>query len=301
MRPAMARLAGEWPTLAMLAGCYAAWGLGTTIVAEHMLAAAVALTALAVALFSSLQHEMIHGHPFGKPRANAALVFPALSLVIPYERFRDIHLAHHYDADLTDPYDDPESNYLDPARWETMPGWLRQVLLFNNTLFGRVLIGPFVGQIGFLLAEYRDHRSGDIRVLRGWLLHVPAVALVLVWVWTAPMPFWAYAVAVWTGLGLVKIRTFLEHRAHAAARARTAIVEDRGPLAWLFLNNNLHVVHHAHPEVPWYRLPALYRSRRARWLAMNDTYLYRGYGEVFRRYLFGRKDPVPHPLMEPRA
>jgi hypothetical protein len=24
--------------------------------------------------------------------------------------------------------------------------------------------------------------------------------------------------------------------------------------------------------------------------------MYRSYGEVFRRYLFARKDPVPHPL-----
>ena len=38
---------------------------------------------------------------------NEALVFPALSLAIPYQRFRDSHLAHHNDEILTDPYDDP--------------------------------------------------------------------------------------------------------------------------------------------------------------------------------------------------
>ena len=31
------------------------------------------------------------------------------------------HLAHHRDAMLTDPYDDPESNYLDPAVWAGEP------------------------------------------------------------------------------------------------------------------------------------------------------------------------------------
>ena len=73
------------------------------------------------------------------------------------------------------------------------------------------------------------------------------------------------------------------------------IVEDRGPLALLFLNNNLHVVHHMHPAVPWYELPALYAARRAHYLRRNDHYVYRSYAEVFRRYLFRAKDPIAHP------
>ncbi|MDJ1007919.1 MAG: fatty acid desaturase [Paracoccaceae bacterium] len=297
MKPARTRLAVEWPTFAMFVLCYGSWALAVFTLPEVSLAAAVALAALAIALFSSLQHEVVHGHPFANPRANAVLAFPALTLVIPFGRFRDTHLAHHRDSDLTDPYDDPESNYLDPLRWAVLPRWVRSVLLFNNTLIGRIAIGPLVGQIGYLLNEVRAHRSGDHRVLSSWLWHLPSVGLVMAAVAAGPMPLWAYVAAVYLGLGLIKIRTFLEHRAHDAVRARTAIVEDCGPLAWLFLNNNLHVVHHAHPEVPWYRLPALYRSRRERFLAMNDHYVYRGYGAVIRRYLFDRKDPVPHPLM----
>jgi fatty acid desaturase len=72
--------------------------------------------------------------------------------------------------------------------------------------------------------------------------------------------------AAWVGHGLLRIRTFLEHRAHEAARARTVIIEDRGPLSVLFLNNNFHAVHHMHPAVPWYRLPAVYRANRAHYL-----------------------------------
>lgn len=298
MRPAFERLVGEWPTLIMFLVCYGTWAAATMLLSGVSLAASVALTALAIALFSSLQHETVHGHPFATPWMNAALVFPSLALVIPYGRFRDTHLAHHRDADLTDPYDDPESNYLDPDRWAALPRGLQVLLLANNTLMGRVLIGPLVGQIGFLLGEIRAHRGGDRRVLLSWLWHIPSVGLVLGWVAVSPMPVWAYFVAAYLGLGLIKIRTFLEHRAHNAVRARSAIVEDRGPLSWLFLNNNLHVVHHAHPDVAWFRLPALYRSRRERFLAMNDHYVYGGYGEIIRRYLFERKDPVPHPLMD---
>jgi fatty acid desaturase len=111
------------------------------------------------------------------------------------------------------------------------------------------------------------------------------------------MPVWAYLLAAYLGVSLLKIRTFLEHQAHERARGRTVIIEDRGPLALLFLNNNLHVVHHAHPRVPWYRLPALYRANRARFLGMNEGYRFGSYGEIFTRYLLRAKDPVPHPLL----
>jgi len=286
----------EWPTLALLIACYGVWIVGTTWAAGLWLPLGVGLTGVAIALHSSLSHEVLHGHPFRQRRANEALVFPCLCLFIPYGRFRDTHLAHHRDEHLTDPYDDPESNYLDPAAWVRMPRWARAVLRVNNTLAGRMLLGPLVSQVAFLRADWQAVRAGDRGVLRAWLWHIPAVVVVLAWVAHAPMPLWAYLPSAWLGLALVKVRTFLEHRAHERARGRTVIVEDRGPLAFLFLNNNLHVVHHMHPEVPWYRLPALYAARRAHYLRRNEGYVYASYAQVFRDHLWRAKDPVPHPL-----
>jgi len=285
----------EWPTLALIALAYWAWAMATTWVAALWLPGAVALTAVAIAQHASVQHEVIHGHPFPSRWLNTALVFPALTLAIPYFRFRETHLAHHTDARLTDPFDDPESNYLDGGTWERLPRALQWVLRANNMLGGRLLIGPLVGTVFFLASEARAART-DPRVRRGWLWHIPSAALVLAWVWWAAMPVWAYLIACYGALSLLRIRTFLEHQAHEQARARSVIVEDRGPLALLFLNNNLHVVHHMHPRVPWYRLPVLYRDNRARYLAVNGGYYFRSYGEVFRRYLLAGKDPVAHPL-----
>jgi fatty acid desaturase len=125
--------------------------------------------------------------------------------------------------------------------------------------------------------------------------------VVVVLVVLSPMPVWAWLLSVWVALGLLKIRTFLEHRAHDKARARTVVIEARGPLAMLFLNNSLHVVHHMHPRVAWYRLPALYAERRQHYLARNEGYAYRSYAEVARRYLLTPKDPVPHPTWTPEA
>jgi fatty acid desaturase len=56
-------------------------------------------------------------------------------------------------------------------------------------------------------------------------------------------------------------------------------------------------VHHEHPRVPWYDLPALYRSRRTEFLAANGSYSFSGYGEMLRRYLIRPKSPVPHPFL----
>lgn len=287
----------EWPTLALLALCYAVWGLALWVLAPVSLWLAVPVAAWAIAQHSSLSHEAIHGHPFRRAWLDALLVAPALALVIPYLRFRDTHLAHHHDADLTDPYDDPESNYLAEGTWRRLPRWLRAVLRFNNTLGGRLLVGPVVGQVAFMAADWRAARAGDARVALGWLLHLPAAGVVLWAVALSPMPVWAYLGAAYLGLSLLKIRTFLEHQAHEKARGRTVVIEDRGPLALLFLNNNLHVVHHAHPRVPWYRLPRVYRANPGRYLGMNGGYRYRSYAEVFRRHLLRAKDPVPHPFL----
>jgi fatty acid desaturase len=286
----------EWPTILLLVVTYGVWAMGTIVWAGSPTLSLVA-TAIAIAQFSSLQHEVLHGHPFRSQKLNEALVFPALTLVIPYERFRDTHLQHHFDPALTDPYDDPESNYLDPAVWARLSPPVRGLLRLNNTLLGRMILGPFIGTWVFIRADIALAGQGDRRVGRAWALNLLGVLIVLAWLMVmGTMPVWAYLLAVYLGFALLKIRTFLEHRAHEACRARTVVIEDRGPLALLFLNNNFHVVHHMHPAVPWYRLPALYAARKDHFLRRNDAYVYGSYLEIFRRYLFAAKDPVPHPI-----
>jgi fatty acid desaturase len=133
--------------------------------------------------------------------------------------------------------------------------------------------------------------------LKGWLWHIPALALVVWWMVTyAAMPIWAFALSTYFSLSILKIRTFLEHRAHEKARGRSVVIEDRGPLALIFLNNNYHSVHHSHPRLAWYRLPALYFGNREKYLSRNDRYSFTSYAEVFRKHFWHAKDPVPHPL-----
>ena len=280
----------DWPTLALILLCYTALAL---LLFAGPLWLKIPFLGVIIALQSSLQHEVLHGHPFRNQRLNAALVWLSLNIVIPYTRFRDTHLAHHNDAKLTDPYDDPESNYLDPAVWAKLPRAGQLILRFNNTLIGRLAIGPIVGTYGFFACELRRN-SREITLQ--WLGHLPAVIIVLALVWASATPLWAYAISAYIGLAILKLRTFLEHTAHDRCSHRTAIVESSGLFGFLFLNNNLHVVHHKHPNVPWYKLPALYRANRTAFLERNGGYFYPSYAAIFRAYALRPKDPVAHPL-----
>jgi fatty acid desaturase len=288
----------EWPTVVMLIGCYVLWGLATAFFDALGAFFFILLCAPLVTLHSSLQHEALHGHPTRSAALNEALVYLPIGLLFPYRRFKALHLKHHNNAVLTDPYDDPESFYYAMADWRELPPLLKKVLDFNNTFLGRFTIGPLVMLVGFVGRDMQLISEGDRDVVRGWLHHFAGLPLVLVWVCgLSGIPFWVYAVTAYLGVSLLNLRTFAEHQAHETAGGRTAIIEASPFFGVLFLNNNLHYVHHENPRGPWYKLPALYRGRRAEYLAANESYRFSGYGEVIRRYQFRPKAPVPHPYL----
>ena len=287
----------EAPTIALLIVVYAAFA-ALTYFAQHL---PVVLTVpglgVVITLHSSLQHEVLHGHPFRSARLSDLAVFPALGLFIPYLRFKDTHLAHHYDPNLTDPYDDPESNFLDRIIWHKLPEPVRAIAQFNNTLLGRMALGPLISLAAFYAGDLKHLLQGNRRVWQAYLEHGLGAALVSLWlVLVCDMSLWHYMISAYLGMSLLKIRTFLEHQAHERAAARSVIIEERGPLALLFLNNNYHAVHHAHPKVVWHRLPALFEHRRDHFLRRNGGYTYGSYTDVFRQFFLRGKDPVAHPM-----
>ena len=286
----------EWPTVFLWLACWGLWLIGVFVLPMvSMLLAGVVLT-LVLVLQSSLSHEALHGHPFASRRVNDGLAMVSLGLLVPYIRFRDTHLAHHIDERLTDPYDDPETNFYDPAAWARMAPWQQRIMQLNNTLLGRMLIGPLMSQVMFMRGDWREMRQGNRAIIWAWGIHLLSSALVITVVVTSPMPIWIYLMCCYFAMSVLKIRTFLEHRAHQYSTARTVIIDDKGPLAFLFLNNNLHAVHHLHPQVAWYNLPRLYRDNADSYDGFNEDYNYRSYAQVIARYFVKAKDPVPHPL-----
>lgn len=289
----------EWPTVALTAACYGAFGLVTWHHAALPWWLLLPIGGFLVALHGSLQHEAVHGHPTPWPVVNEALMSPSLWLWMPFRIYRMSHLEHHRDESLTDPLSDPESYYVTPEAWARM-GWPERGLRWAlNTLLGRLLLGPLVCvwrlYAGAAAALYR---GGEGQRAGAWLLHLGGVAVVLAWVmWICGMGLGEYvAFFAYPGLSLTLLRSFLEHQAREPAGERSVLIEAGPLMSLLFLNNNLHALHHAEPGLAWYRLPARYRERREELLAGNGHYRYGGYLEIFRRYLLRPKEAPAHPL-----
>jgi fatty acid desaturase len=286
----------EWPTVFLWLGCWLTWLIALFVLPLLSTVLAGILLVFVLVLQSSLSHEALHGHPFRAKWVNDGMAMLSLGLFIPYIRFRDTHLAHHIDERLTDPYDDPETNFCDPAVWDKMPKWQHVLMNANNTLMGRMLIGPVISQLSFMRGDWQAMRAGAREVTVAWALHLVSCVIVVGIVVASDLSIWAYLVSCYFAMSILKIRTFLEHRAHNDAIARTVIIDDAGPLAFLFLNNNLHAVHHMHPQVAWYDLPQLYRQNAQSYDGFNEGYNYASYAQIFKTYFVKAKDPVPHPL-----
>jgi len=65
----------------------------------------------------------------------------------------------------------------------------------------------------------------------------------------------------------------------------------------LYLYNNLHVAHHLKPTMAWYDIPGFYRDNRVELLENNAHFVYKGYGELARRYLFVPVFSPVHPIL----
>jgi fatty acid desaturase len=292
----------EWPTALLAAVIYGGWLALTWFHAALPWWLLAPLGGWFVAWQSSLQHEMVHGHFTPWRRLNYAIAYPPLMLWMPYDRYRATHLAHHRNENLTLAGIDPESRYWLAPDLAALGPLGRALARAENTMLGRVTVGPVWVSLRFLWSEARAIAAGGRDIALAWLKSAPGIALVLAWATlVCGMSVWLYLFAfVLPGTALMLIRSFAEHRAVPAVEQRTVVVEDTPAFALLYLNNNLHATHHRAPGVAWYRLPALHRAMRGE-LARMGARFYRGYAEVFRRYLLRRHDDLIHPFQSRTA
>lgn len=286
----------EYLTLSLLIAVYLLWGLLTML---HALLPIWLLFPLLMVLLSfqgSLQHEVIHYHPTPSQSLNETLASPPLILYLPFMIYRDTHRQHHVLEHISYPNKDPESYYLTREHWQALPLWLQRLYIWNNTLLGRILIGPLLGVSSFLLAEFKKIRAGDEYTLHTWLAYLPWLVLVMAWLLYWQFPLGLYGIACYFSISLTSIRIFAEHQAVDKPEQRTLVVESNGFLSYLFLQNNLHSVHHKYPGLPWYQLRATYLEERAAILQANGNYVMSNYFELFKRHAWKPKESVVHPL-----
>ncbi len=288
----------EVPTLLLLFVVYGGWLALTYSFGRLSLALSLPATVLFITLHSSLQHEMTHGHPTRWRWINRLLAMPPLSLWIPFDRYLQTHHAHHINARLTDPIDDPESFYWLPDHWARLSPLTRAILCIERTLAGRVIVGSYWRIWLFLTGEIRGLLRGDASIRRAWAEHILWCAPVILWIKLVcgiPLSLYFFGMAV-PAYGIQLIRSFAEHRAHPDVPARVAIVEDSWVLGPIFLFNNLHSLHHESPGIPWYQCPARYRAERERLVRENGGLVYSTYFEVARRFLLKPHDVLAHPM-----
>lgn len=288
----------DGPTWLVAIGVYAAWFL---LVIYHALIpwpVMMLLGGYVLALHFSLQHEAIHGWR-GIPRwLSTAIVWPPIGGWWPFEIYRRAHSLHHRNTVLTFPGEDTETYYHRRQDWERYNPLWRGVLMFHQTLLGRLVIGPLLRWRKLVIVEGGLLLKGDFRNVAVWLGFFAGLAVIL-WFVSAVcgMPIWEYYVLmVYPGLSIGLIRAFIEHRYGRRAGERIAVVESNWVFGLLFLWNNLHLVHHLYPAMSWYRIPAFYRRHRAELLEHNGQYRFKGYGEVARRWFLKPVFVPVHPI-----
>lgn len=261
---------------------YGSWGILTYFF--HQLPTPLLFVAggFVVALQISLQHETIHGHPTPWKRLNSALGGIPLSLYIPYGVYLITHLQHHRVSEITDPRQDPESFYFLPSQYDSFPRWVQWILVANQTLIGRLTLGPMILVIRTLTSEIQELKKGNLERIKHWGIHLLTVALLLYWVvGVCHISLSSYLFFfVYPGISLTLLRSFAEHQTDP--HHKSAIVKSN-PLFWfVFLGNNFHVFHHQHPHLPWYSVIRLYFSQKES--LKSHPYYYSGYFELFKKY-----------------
>lgn len=288
----------DWPTVLFAIAVYGSFAALT--LSYHALPwwVVLPLGGVIVCLHGSLQHEATHGFPTRWEALNCWIVGPSLWLWLPYLSYRKTHRAHHIDQNLTDPEIDPESNYLTARQISQMSPlrlWVRDRM---RTLAGRMFLGPAYYCFFTWRAKITAFRHGNWEQLGPVLWHIPGVTVVLYWVMgVCDIPFWAYvAFFAYPGTALTVVRSYAEHRAAEQVERRTAICESIWFWNWMYLYNNLHLIHHRYPRQVWHKRPEQYRLEKAALLAEPGAYRLPGYGAIFAQWFLTPKEPLRHPL-----
>jgi fatty acid desaturase len=284
----------EWPTVVVVVVFFAVY-LGVILGHRHIpwpvqLVVLVYLGGLSL----SIGHELLHGHPTPWAWVNTSVGTIPLSMWIPFGRYKASHIQHHR-SNLTDPFDDPESTYLAPPRWQGASGMQRRYMIFLRTTPGRFSIGVPRTLVKFWWRDLQHLR--DPKVWRPWLIHIPLTALLAWWLfgvvhYNPSLYLFGFVLG---GAACSVMRSFVEHCA-VPSGTRSAVVLAGPVTSLLLLNINLHHTHHTQPDVEWYRIPAIHREMGSNEIAAEGAGFYKSYFEVLRTYFFMPFCQPDHPL-----
>lgn len=288
----------QWPTWLLAVVIYGGWFLTLLFRTQLTLLPTTLLLIGLCAWFMSLQHEITHGHPTRHAWFNKLLGYAPLAVWFPYTLYRESHLQHHNDENLTLPGMDPETHYVDEASWLASGRLMQLQYRARKTFWGNMLVGPLMEIIYTIQAALYQIRQGDFRYVRMWLTHLSLLAVMLYVIQRyCDIAWWYYLLLIaYPALALALVRSYFEHRASKDCKQRIVINEAGWPLRLLFLNNNYHLVHHDLPRLPWYLIARVYRDNREAFLERSGHFHVRGYSEFIRDHGMTPIDDPIHPF-----
>jgi len=246
-----------WRTLALglvvVAGEALVWTLALRGLAP-LWAGSLAASVLAYLAFT-VMHEASHGNIHGETRALRGLAealgwLAGLTLFAPFSAFRVLHLRHHSFTNH------PEK---DPDHWVKGEGPL-SVLARCAVIVPRYVWDFLVGP---------SSRSEQARAARATatLALLTMAALVLA---SIPLGLFTTVLALWVGPAIAASTVlalafdWLPHAPHTERRRFRDTRVILGPgLTTLLVSQNLHLIHHLYPRVPFYRYREVFDATRA--------------------------------------
>lgn len=287
----------EAPTWAVIVAVYLSLGLLTFFATSIPVWLLIPMAAVAVCWYSHLQHELVHGHPTRTPWFNMLFGMLPFTLYMPFTLYKKMHLLHHATPTLTDPDFDTESYFVSQDYWDRASKPKRWLLTANQSMLGRFTLGPFMMFYAFWKEEIARVLSGDFSNTGDWLLHFVLIGVLLSWttlVCDLSILEYVFYFAI-PGASLGLLRSYAEHQPGPSNAERTAIIESSWFIRLLFLNNNLHAVHHTKPNLAWYKISQDYYANKQKWLKRNGGYFYRNYLQLAAKVFFRPKAHPVHP------
>ena len=228
-----------WPTVALFLLALTAQAASTALALSGEWPAALAVLVNFVCAYAqfTVVHDAVHRAVSRRRWLNEA-VGSAATLILfgPFSAFRRNHLRHH--AHTNDPEKDPDF-------------WVA-----GSTATGTFLRCLVMLQMHYIL-YFRDALRGDLAWPRTAAV-IPVIAGLFLLGgmkgWAGEMLLYWFLPAQLAVAALAFLFDYWPHRPHAErGRLRdTAAIAPR-PLDPLFLAQNLHLVHHLIPTIPWYR------------------------------------------------
>ncbi len=287
----------ELPTWVLIAVIYSGW-FGIALFWESLnIWLATPIWIFLTTWYLSLQHELIHGHPTRFKRLNQLIGTAPLAVWYPYGVYRDSHLAHHIDENLTIPGFDPESYYLSAQGFQASSPLKKNFARLCNTFIGRMVFGPAVAIVKTLTDAFKKFSALDLPTIAMWLIHLGLLIGLLAFLKQRGVhPIYFIAAVAYPALSLAMVRSFYEHRADSSVSARSVVNEAGWLWRVLFLNLNYHIVHHDLPSVPWYSLRTLYMRHRDEYRARVQGFVLSGYTALAHDYAYRAVIKTVHPL-----